>query len=152
MSKKKKKRFSDEPKKKGFLKKKHKRLLTRLFLLVVVGGSGLVLWKPDLVKDDAQRERVLGMRTTLLEVNTVGQEKILKQLANFSEIKNISEKLPDEITIGSEEIDVDQALSLVSSQLETLTAEQYRNFKAYFCADLVATASAQIEREEVSDQ
>lgn len=141
MGKKKKKKSSDKPKKS---KKKLKKKLIKLFIFGIIVTSGIALWKPDLIQNPQQRARVESMRESMLgfatNIISRAESDNQKVLGAFS---NIKENLPEDITIGGQEIIVEQVIGEVASQLETLPADQYTKFRASFCADLVATASSQ---------
>ena len=146
MGKKKKKKKGDssgEAKPKLF-KKKHKRFLRNLVVLLLVGGSGLVLWKPDLVKDEAQRERVEGFRDKISGITTSGQEVAVDKFSGLGKVKGLTDNISGEVSIGDKEVYFEEVVKAVSSELENLPIENYQKFRANFCADLVATVSAEV--------
>lgn len=140
-----KKKKSDQKKSKKLFKKKHKRFLIRVILFMVIGGSGLAIWKPELIKNETQRQRVMGVRQTLSQVTTSSQDSLNQRLASLSKSKEATQSIPKTITVGNQEIYLDETINRIATELETIPKEQYQQFRAQFCAPLVATVSSKLE-------
>lgn len=135
--------MAKKKKKKKLKKKKFKPIkLVKLLLFLLVIGSGIALWKPDLIQDEQQRQQVLSMREYLVSQSQIGSQTLVDKAQVLGAVSLAKDKLPKEIVVGNQEIYVDEALQQVASELEMLPAEQFKRFKANFCADLVASASA----------
>jgi len=141
---KKKKKLSDKPKKKKF---KIKKLIKPLIFLLII-GSGVAIWKPDLIQDETQRARVEEIRETALDYSEIGQEVVEKRLQVLGSINEATKSVPKKmIQVGDQEIYVEDLLRLAAAQLETIPSQQYQQFKSTFCADAVATVSACVLQE-----
>lgn len=141
--KKSKKSSSKKPKKKPFASLLF--VLFRVGILILFIGSGIVLYKPEIVQNEDSREKVLGIRQNLITIASAAGNKSLAVFQPIQSIANRINSASNSAHILEQEINVDQAVLGISTQIEKLPVERYQRFKANFCADAVATASAEFE-------
>lgn len=143
MAKSKKKKSSKEKKGKSLFSSKKVKFLFKLVLLVALLVGGYVLYNPDIIEDESTREQVLGVRQQIEEALTAETEEQTDDQSNpLQKVMSLIDRLPKQISIGDQDIYLDQTVNSLTSQLEQLPAEQYARFKSSFCADVVATVSA----------
>lgn len=142
---KKKKKSKDKTKKKkskGILGNPLVRLLGKALVLVLLLASAAVLWNPELVPDEAQREKVKAMRDIALSLTQDGQGRVEEYAQPLSQIHQMTQSIPKGVVLGDQEVYVEDVVMTVAGELEKLPVEQFQQFRATLCADLVATVAA----------
>ena len=134
----KKKKSKDGPK--PLIKRKHKRLFFRVLIAGTLALSAYTLFNPEIIKNQAAKEKVYGARQALVSISEQSQQQVEEKLPQIQQLTSIKERIPQEIVLGDQDIVVEEAIKQVTQNIEHLPAKQLERFRTDFCADLIKQA------------
>lgn len=139
MSKKNKKPVSDGPK--PLISRRMRRRLIRLFLLAVIGSSAYAFYDPSIIPDPAIQNQVITARTKSAQVLAETTQVLPDSLPEQLNLSKLSQYIPQGAVLGNQQIDVENLMSTITTQLKEVPEEKAKQFKQDFCADLVRAAT-----------
>lgn len=120
--------------------KKIRRWVVRLALLGLA-GAGVVLAKPDLIKDAQKRAQVEQVRDRVLEANTEAQEKTLQVLGQSAATTEVVvervREVTKEVTNQDPEQIVNQTVTNITNEIRDLPQEQVNKIKRDICEQIM---------------
>ena len=120
--------------------KKIRQWLVRLVLLGVAGG-GVVLAKPNLIKDAQKRAQVEQIRDQVLQANTEAQEKTLQVLGQSAATTEVVvervREVTKEVTHEDPQQIVNQTVTNITNEIKDLPQEQVNKIKRDICEQIM---------------